>query len=444
MKSFVDTLEDRLQSAWQRTDELFEIISPQALWAKPIVWRHPFIFYLGHLPAFAWNQICWGLFKRPSVNPYFDDIFSRGIDPDVDTGECHSHPETPDAWPEVAEIVYYRERVREALLESLDGLRLKIAKGDGKSTASRFVMVLEHELMHQETLLYMVQELRHDLKRRPVGVPEYCFTKGASNGDLRVAPGRAALGASSNRLPFGWDNEFPQQIVEVPAFRIESTPVTNLKFLEFVEGGVYEDNKYWTPEDWSWKTTASARHPNFWLKQDGEWFYRTAFDLLPLAKVYDWPVYVSLAEANAYARWKGKRLPTEAEFTRAAWSSPDGQEHPFPWGEDEPSPLYGNFNFVHWSPVPVGSSPKGASPWGVHELVGNGWEWTKTPFAPFPGFEPQESYSDYSADFFDGKHYVLKGASWATARELLRPSFRNWYQAHYPYVFAKFRCVSEV
>src|SRR5499426_2583431 len=111
--------------------------------------------------------------------------------------------------------------------------------------------------------------------------------------------------------------------------------------------------------------------------------------------------------------------------------------------EATPGPVQGNFDFRNWAPNPVGSSPHGASAWGVHELVGNGWEWTETPFAPLPGFEAYiPGYPGYSADFFDGKHFVLKGASWATARDLVRPSFRNWFQAHYPFVFAKFRCVA--
>ncbi|TMB70536.1 MAG: hypothetical protein E6J54_14020, partial [Deltaproteobacteria bacterium] len=125
------------------------------------------------------------------------------------------------------------------------------------------------------------------------------------------------------------------------------------------------------------------------------------------------------------------------------FGGPDGSETQYPWGNTPPEVRHGNFDFTAWSPMPVGSNPAGASRWGVHELVGNGWEWTDTPFAPFPGFEPyMRGYPDYSEDFFDGKHFVLKGASWATATELIRPSFRNWYQAHYPYVFAKFRCVS--
>jgi formylglycine-generating enzyme required for sulfatase activity len=168
------------------------------------------------------------------------------------------------------------------------------------------------------------------------------------------------------------------------------------------------------------------------------------FDFLPLEQIASWPVYVSLAGARAYAAWRGRRLPTEAEYHRAAFYGPDGRESIYPWGDADPTARHGNFDFTAWSPQPVGWHPAGASRWGVHELIGNGWELTDTPFAPLPGFTPyMTTYPDYSKDFFDGKHFVVKGASWATDAGLLRPSFRNWYQAHYPYVFAKFRCVSE-
>jgi len=161
------------------------------------------------------------------------------------------------------------------------------------------------------------------------------------------------------------------------------------------------------------------------------------FGLLPLPEA--WPVYVSQAEAAAYARWRGARLPTEAEFQRAAYGSPHG-ERTHPWGDAPPDATRGVFDFDSWDPQPAGAHPNGASAWGVEDLVGNGWEWTSTPFAPFPGFRPMASYPEYSADFFDGEHLVMKGASPATARELLRPSFRNWFRARYPYVYATFRC----
>jgi formylglycine-generating enzyme required for sulfatase activity len=150
-------------------------------------------------------------------------------------------------------------------------------------------------------------------------------------------------------------------------------------------------------------------------------------------------VYVSHAEASAFARWRGARLPTESEFQRAAFGTVPGDERVHPWGDAEPSPQRGMFDFASWDPAPAGSHPAGRSAFGVEDLVGNGWEWTSTVFAPFPGFRAMASYPEYSADFFDGEHFVMKGASTATARELLRPSFRNWFRPHYPYVYATFR-----
>jgi formylglycine-generating enzyme required for sulfatase activity len=132
---------------------------------------------------------------------------------------------------------------------------------------------------------------------------------------------------------------------------------------------------------------------------------------------------------------------TEAEFQRAAFSTPGGSERRHPWGDEEPTDVHGVFDFTSWDPQPVGTHPAGSSAWGIDDLVGNGWEWTETAFGPFPGFRPMASYPEYSADFFDGEHFVMKGASPATARELLRPSFRNWFRARYPYVYATFRCV---
>ena len=160
---------------------------------------------------------------------------------------------------------------------------------------------------------------------------------------------------------------------------------------------------------------------------------------LPMA----WPVYVSHAEASAFARWKGRRLPSEAEFHRAAFGTPDGRERTYPWGEEPPDSSRGNFDFENADPIPAGSCPRGASAWGVQDLVGNGWEWTSTVFAGFSGFAPSPAYPGYSVDFFDGRHYVMKGASHATALPLLRRSWRNWFQPHYPYPYVGFRLVHE-
>ena len=156
----------------------------------------------------------------------------------------------------------------------------------------------------------------------------------------------------------------------------------------------------------------------------------------------DWPVYVSHAEAAAYARWTKNSLPTEAQWHRAAYGARDGLERPYPWGSEPPSGKRGNFDFRGWDPTPVNAFPEGQSAFGVADLLGNGWEWTSSQFEPFPGFKPFPFYPGYSADFFDGKHYVLKGGSAPTAACMLRRSFRNWFQPHYQYVYASFRCVS--
>jgi formylglycine-generating enzyme required for sulfatase activity len=163
------------------------------------------------------------------------------------------------------------------------------------------------------------------------------------------------------------------------------------------------------------------------------------FESIPLP--LDWPVFVTHREATEYARWKGKQLPTEAQFHRAAYGTRSGVEPAFPWGDEQPDARHGNFDFHRWDPCSVSATPAGDSYHGVAQLVGNGWEWTSTLFEPFHGFEPMPGYPGYSANFFDGQHYVLKGASPRTASCFLRRSFRNWFRSDYPYVYASFRCV---
>ncbi len=174
--------------------------------------------------------------------------------------------------------------------------------------------------------------------------------------------------------------------------------------------------------------------------KDNQWLYRTMFDDISLP--LDWPVYVSQAEAKAYARWAGKSLPTEAEWQRAAYATAHGNERAYPWGEQAPDATSGNFDFARWNPAPVNAFPKGSSAFGVQGMLGNGWEWTATEFAPFPGFEPFPFYPGYSADFFDGRHFVMKGGSARTAACMLRRTFRNWFQPHYRFAYTGFRCVS--
>jgi ergothioneine biosynthesis protein EgtB len=437
------SLEHRFGELWERTDRLFALVAPEAIRHRPIPLRHPLIFYAGHLPAFAWHHVCRGLLGRPSFNARFDEIFDRGIDPDVDDPtRCHDHPPVPVEWPDLRQVLAYRDRIRAELLSVMDRVEDAPASSVMGEQGRALLMALEHEQMHQETLLYMIHRLPLSHVVRPTPGPIYAMGDALRARPIEVDDGEVTLGAGFDELDFGWDNEFESTPLTVRGFVMDSTPVTNGEFLEFVDSGAYGHRAFWHMDDWAWKEAAAIGHPTFWTAQDGCWRYRTLLDELPLSAVRDWPVYVSLAEARAFARWRGGRLPTEAEFHRAAYGTPGGDDRAFPWGDEEPTAAHGNFHFAHWAPLPVGSRPAGASAWGVHELVGNGWEWTQSAFAPLPGFRPYiPGYPGYSADFFDGKHYVLKGASWATDAQLIRRSFRNWYQARYPYVFAKFRCV---
>ena len=312
-------------------------------------------------------------------------------------------------------------------------------------------VAVEHRLMHAETLAYLLHQLPYDNKRhqekrsagggifvpRTVDIPAGVATLGQPR-----AGTAATLREGERRFEFGWDNEFESTPVEVPAFKIGAYPVTNGEFLKFVRAGGYQNPDLWDEESWTWKESRGIEHPLYWVRGDGEWKYRGMFEEAPLA--LDCPVYVSRAAASAYVKWAGKLLPTEGQWHRAAYGVPNGSaERLYPWGENAPEASRGNFDSAHWDPTPVTAHPAGASALGVQDLLGNGWEWTSTLFGPFPGFEPFPFYRGYSADFFDGRHWVMKGGSARTAACFLRRPFRNWFQPNYPYMYATFRCIEE-
>jgi formylglycine-generating enzyme required for sulfatase activity len=372
----------------ERSRALFAMLPEDAYYERPIELRHPVVFYDGHLPGFSFNTLVKKALGGPSIDAQLESLFARGIDPH----ESQAAGNGAKAWPS-------RETVRAFVSEADTRVVDALCKAD--VTTEPVFTILEHEAMHQETLLYMWHRLPFEQKKRPAGYVPVTEGRAPAQEWIEIPAGRATLGADPASITFGWDNEMPSYEVDVPAFQIQRHDVTNAQYLEFVEAG--------------------GAVPLFWERVDGRWYWRGMFELiqLPLA----WPVYVSQADASAYAKWRGWRLPTEAEYQRAA---------------DGASPAV--FDFSSWDPEPAGSHPGSASRYGVEDLVGNGWEWTSTPFAPFPGFRASAWYPEYSADFFDGEHFVMKGASPATARELVRPTFRNWFRPRYPYVYATFRC----
>jgi iron(II)-dependent oxidoreductase len=395
---------EQLHQARAESDHLFRILRPEALYERPIAERHRVIFYLGHLDGFDSIRICRETLGLKSADPEFDALFQAGIDPD----SGHLPTDTAADWPTLDRVQAYVRRCRAKVDDCLERVPEEVAW-----------MALEHRLMHLETLAYMFHNFYYESK---VHVAQQHIqrtpARKVQNHWCEIPAGEAVLGKPHDGT-FGWDNEYDQLRVMVPAFRIQRHSITNGDYLQFV------------------KDCASV--PHFWIKRGNAIYYRGMFEEIPLP--LDWPVYVTQQEAEAFVAWSGKTLPSEEQFHRAAYGTVTGENTPYPWGKAEPIPARGNFNFTSWNPQPVDATPEGDSAFGVSQLIGNGWEWTCTPFGPFPGFRPHDIYPGYSANFFDGDHFVLKGGSARTAARLLRPSFRNWFRRDYPYVYATFRCV---
>jgi ergothioneine biosynthesis protein EgtB len=423
----------------QRSRQLFDIVRPEAYYAQPISLRHPIVFYEGHLPAFSLNTLVKKGLGRPGIDDGLERLFARGIDPEDEASASRSQR---TEWPAREEVQRFADECDARILDALANAPIEQPGHPLLHDAQAVFAILEHEAMHQETMLYMWHQLPYEQKLAPADLHTDATGTTPAPARAAVPAGRATLGAHPGEIPFGWDNEFTGEVVDVPAFEIDVHNVTNEQFMKFVDAGGYNQPDWWTPEAFDWIRHEGMEHPRFWARRNGSWKWRGMFDEIDLPPA--WPVYVSQAEAAAYARWKGGRLPTEAEYHRAAFGEASGNERQFPWGEAHPEPSRGLFDFRSWNPVAAGRHPAGQSAWGVHDLMGNGWEWTSTVFAPFAAFQPMASYPEYSADFFDGQHLVMKGASPATDRALLRRSFRNWFRPNYPYVYATFRCVRPV
>jgi formylglycine-generating enzyme required for sulfatase activity len=371
-------ISEELSSARQQTDSLFAAIDPAAIYDRPIPERHRLIFYLGHLEAFDWNQIRGAGVHVQPFHPAFDKLFEFGIDPEP--GQLPS--DQPSDWPAVQEVADYNFSSRQAVDRYFNEVPDSVQH-----------MIVEHRHMHAETFAYLLHNLEYGKKSGPS--PQRSGGRAIEPEMMRVEEGEAELGKNRGD-GFGWDNEFDAHTVHVPEFHIGKYKVSNGEYLEFVNAG--------------------GSPPHYWTLRDGQSYWRGMFGEVPLP--LDWPVYATLDQAREYARFRGARIPTEAQLQRVGVGKLDADA---------------NLDYRRWDPEPIRPSA------GVSQLTGNGWEWTSTVFAPFQGFTPSPAYPGYSANFFDGKHYVLKGASPRTAAKLVRPSLRNWFRPEYPYVYATFR-----
>ncbi|HKP86374.1 MAG TPA: SUMF1/EgtB/PvdO family nonheme iron enzyme, partial [Blastocatellia bacterium] len=258
---------------------------------------------------------------------------------------------------------------------------------------------------------------------------------------VAVAGGPFEMGTSG--YPFAYDNERPAHVVEVADFRIDRYPVTNAAYAEFIEAGGYRIRSLWSEEGWAWKESNKIERPLYWSPAGGEgWRVREMFEEVALRRSH--PVTgVSWHEASAYARFAGKRLPTEAEWEKAAsWDGERRKKRRFSWGDEARHADRANCDFDYWGTTPVAAFPEGRSAYGCFDMTGNVWEWTASTFEPYPGFEAFP-YREYSELWFDGDHRILKGGSWATRVPLLRCSFRNFWRPGFRIAFAGFRCAAD-
>ncbi|GIJ44486.1 hercynine oxygenase [Virgisporangium aliadipatigenens] len=337
-----------------------------------------------------------------------------------------------------AEARQYVSTVRDKVLDLLDSVPLEGRRlvADGFA----FGMIVQHEQQHDETML-ATHQLRTGNPVLTAPAPPPSIVPGLVGREVRVPGGPFTMGTDTD--PWALDNERPSHQVHVPAFAIDAAPVTNGQYLEFIAHGGYEAPQWWSDEGWAHRLEAGLEAPMHWRRDGDGWAYTRFGRTTPI--VADEPVvHVCFHEAQAYARWAGKRLPTEAEWEKAARFDPrSGRSLRYPWGDDEWTPERANLGQRHLAPAPVGAYPRGISPLGVHQLIGDVWEWVDTDFHGYPGFAAFP-YREYSEVFFGPKFKMLRGGSFGTDAAACRSTFRNWDYPIRRQIFSGFRCARDL
>jgi ergothioneine biosynthesis protein EgtB len=297
-------------------------------------------------------------------------------------------------------------------------------------------MGLEHEMQHQELLVYDIKHLLCDLYGAPkTGAPAASETV---TGMVEIEGGLFPLGYAGG--DFAWDNEKPQHAVFLQDFAIDRAPVSNGDFLEFIDEGGYGDYRWWLSEGWEAVNRENWRAPLYWERRDGQWMIRDFHGLHRAQEKANEPVaHVSYFEAAAYAKWAGKRLPTEAEWEKAAcFDAKNGTKRRFPWGDAPPDGARANlFDSQLWSVATIGAMPQGRSAYGCHQMIGDVWEWTTSDYAPYPGFESE--FDEYNDKWFVGQK-TLRGGSFATPGIHIRSTYRNFFHPPERWMISGFRC----
>jgi gamma-glutamyl hercynylcysteine S-oxide synthase len=420
-----DDLIRALQTGRVLTLSLIGPLSDDDVHAQPIDFLSPLVWDIGHIAVFEDLWLVRTITGRPATDPDRDRLYDAFENPRWSRGELPLMPRE--------DAVAYLADVRDEALTVLRGLELApdvpLLAGGGVHR-----MIAQHESQHQETMLQAIELAR--LQPAPA-IPraERPPAPGGHTGleAVEVAAGPCEIGAPDGR--FAYDNERPRHRVEVPAFRIGRTPITNATFLSFVEGGGYERRPWWSDEAWAWKEEYDITHPQGWDRGPTGWRRWTLDGWAPLDP--DEPVvHVSWFEADALARAHGARLPTEFEWEKAAtWDQESDSVR-----TDGPGPA--NLDQGLLGPASVGAYPEGASPCGALGMLGDVWEWTSSPFRGYPGFVAHP-YREYSEVFFGSDYKVLRGGSWATHPTSVRATFRNWDYPIRRQIFSGFRCARD-
>lgn len=428
-------ISELLSEARQRTLLLVAPLTDDELRRQHDPLMSPIVWDLGHIAHF---EEVWLLENVEGEGPGSEGL--RGM------YNPFEHPRsTRDTLPlpglrDVRDIL---GRVRRAVLDRLPTLPLE---GDQPLLRDGFVfrMVLQHEYQHCETILQTLQLMqgRHYPAPRAVVVPRATAPVGGAqpNGMVRVPGGSYTVGTDD--ASEAYDNERPRHEVSLESFLIDATPVTNERYLEFMADGGYRRRELWAPEGWAWLQDDGAAAPRHWRRQDGRWMER----FMDLEREVDprRPVcHVCYWEADAWARWAGKRLPTEQEWEVAAcWDPEGGRARRFPWGDEPATQHLANVDAATFDTAPVGAYAGNVSPLGCYGMIGDVWEWTSTDFHGYPGYRTFP-YPEYSEAFFGTEYKVLRGGSWATRGGAVRGTFRNWDYPIRRQIFSGFRCARD-
>ncbi|WP_199440099.1 ergothioneine biosynthesis protein EgtB [Umezawaea sp. REN6] len=423
-----DRVARELERARARTTALTDAVDDHDLTRQHSRLMSPLVWDLAHIGNQEELWLVRDVGGREPVRTDVDELYdafkhARSVRPELPLlapGEARGY---------VSEV---RNKVFDVLERTpLEGRRLV-------DNAFAFGMIVQHEQQHDETMLATHQLRTGDPVLHAPAPP--AAPAGMLPAEVLVPGGPFVMGTSTEA--WALDNERPGHTAHTEPFFLDTTPVTNAEYAAFVEAGGYDEERWWSGAGWAHRVSASLVAPRFW-QRDGSGWARTAFGRTEPLHPAQPVVHVCFYEAEAYARWAGKRLPTEAEWEKAARFDPaTGLSRRYPWGEEEPAEQHANLGQRHLSPAPVGAYPAGASALGVHQLVGDVWEWTSTDLHPYPGFEAFP-YREYSEVFFGPAHKVLRGGSFGTDPSAVRATFRNWDLPVRRQIFAGFRCARD-